>query len=497
MLKPKEVMTDMKNLRLGWATVDITPDRPIFLAGQMYTRVSQYVQDPITATALVIENGEEQMTYVSIDAECSLPHVGERVIDRLKNVDGINERHVDFHGTHTHNSSHFGPIGYENWAKYFGEECMPPMDIPEDIFYGEEATEWLTDKLYNLILEAWDNRTSGGISYAQDYAVVGFNRRPVFRNEDGSEYTKMYGDCSMENFRHYEGTVDHTVDVLYTWNEAGDLIGVAVDIPCPSQVHELHYYTTADYWASVRKYLREVFGDIYVLPMCGAAGDQNPLNLTKISKNNKEELIHWNAQATEVIRNIDLNKECDAIGKRVRDAVLRGYEEAKEAIQKSPVLKVKAIEIELPLRKVSHEEYEEAKAFLDAEKQKFNKENPLTVYDQVRTFEPIGVAERWELQQNNDSLTYQIKLMRLGEVAFVTNPFELFTDYAVRVRARSKAEQVFHIQMANGSWGYLPTQAAVDGGSYSSKPASTKVGPEGGDMLVERMLEELDAFWNN
>jgi hypothetical protein len=56
-LEPKEVMTDMKNLKLGWATVDITPDRPIFLAGQMYTRVSQYVQDPITATALVVENG--------------------------------------------------------------------------------------------------------------------------------------------------------------------------------------------------------------------------------------------------------------------------------------------------------------------------------------------------------------------------------------------------------------------------------------------------------
>jgi AraC-like DNA-binding protein len=169
----------------------------------------------------------------------------------------------------------------------------------------------------------------------------------------------MYGDCSLDNFRHYEGTVDHSIDVLYTWNEAGELTGVAVDIPCPSQVHELHYYTTADYWTSVRKYLKDSFGDVYVLPMCGAAGDQNPLNLTLISKNNKEELIHWNAQATEVIRNIDLNKECDAIGRRVRDAVLRSYEEAKDNIQTDPVLKTKAIEIELPLRKVSKEEYEE------------------------------------------------------------------------------------------------------------------------------------------
>lgn len=490
-------MTYMKKLNLGWASVDITPDRPVYVAGQMYTRVSSYVHDPITATALVIENGEEQMTFVSIDAECSLPHVGECVLARLKDVDEIDETHVDFHGTHTHNSSHFGPVGNENWIKYFGEACMPPMDIPEDIFYGEEATKWLTDKLYNLILEAWENRTSGGISYAQDYAAVGFNRRPVFLHKDGTEGTKMYGDCSQDNFRRFEGTVDHSVDVLYTWDEERNLVGVVVDVPCPSQVNELHCYLTADYWTSVRKYIREAFGNIYVLPICGAAGDQNPLDLTRISKINKKELIGWNAQATEVFRNIDMYKECEKIGKRVTEAVVRGYDEAQNYIEKTPIFKAKAIEVELPLRKVSKEEYEEAKAFLDAEKEKFSKDNPLTVYDQVRTFEPIGVAERWELQQNNDSLTYQIKLMRLGRVAFVTNPFELFVDYGVRVRARSKADQVFHIQMANGSCGYLPTQAAVDGGSYSSKPASTKVGPEGGDILAERMILEINEFWKD
>ncbi len=487
----------INNLKIGWASVDITPDRPVYVAGQMYTRISSYIHDPITATALVIENGKEQMTFVSMDAECSLPHVAERVLERLKTIEGIDVNCVNFHGTHTHNSSHFGPVGNENWVKYFGEECMPPMEVPEDIFFGEEATQWLTDKLCDLILDAWSNRRTSGISYAQDYAVVGFNRRPMFLSKDGHKGTKMYGDCSSDDFYSFEGPVDHTVDILYTWDEERHLTGIAVDVPCPSQVNELHCYLTADYWASVRKNLREVFGNVFVLPICGAAGDQNPLDLTKISKTNKQELIDWNAQATEVFRNIDMNQECEKIGQRITEAVVRGYKEAQNYIETNPIFKTKSIEVDLPLRKVTDEEYQTAKAFLDCEKKRFSKENPLTVYDQVRTFEPIGVAERWELQQEHDYLRYQVKLMRLGRIAFVTNPFELFVDYGVRVRARSKAEQVFHMQMANGSCGYLPTQAAVEGGSYSSKPASTKVGPEGGDELAERMIQEINEFWKD
>ena len=80
-------------------------------------------------------------------------------------------------------------------------------------------------------------------------------------------------------------------------------------------------------------------------------------------------------------------------------------------------------------------------------------------------------------------------------MGIATNPFELYQEYAQRIKARAEAEQVFIIQLANGAGGYLPTRAAVAGGSYSSKPASTMCGPEGGDELVEKTLERLDAFW--
>jgi hypothetical protein len=50
-------------------------------------------------------------------------------------------------------------------------------------------------------------------------------------------------------------------------------------------------------------------------------------------------------------------------------------------------------------------------------------------------------------------------------------------------------------QLANGLGGYLPTRIAIDGGSYSSHPASTLCGPEAGDMLVEETVSRLNSMW--
>ena len=47
-----------KQLNIGWAQTDITPDRPVYVIGQLYSRISSYIHDPLTATCLVLENGE-------------------------------------------------------------------------------------------------------------------------------------------------------------------------------------------------------------------------------------------------------------------------------------------------------------------------------------------------------------------------------------------------------------------------------------------------------
>ena len=481
---------------IGWSEVSITPDRPISLLGQLYYRISSHVHDPIYATALALQREDEQCIMVSLDMALLPSPITEKLQAAIDGIEGIDARKVTFSATHTHNSTLFTTDVFRTiLTGVLGEERMLIPEKPDDLMSAGEAEEFFIGKITGLILTAWRNRRPGGISYASDYAAIGFNRRPVFADGKGNEESRMYGDCSQENFLRFEGTVDHTIDMLYTWDADRELTGVVVDVPCPSQVYELHRFISADYWGPARNQLREKLGNIYVLSICGAAGDQNPLDLVRLSKINRQELVDWNAQVGEVHRNINMEEECRLIGERISEAVVRGYRKAKNYIQIEPVFRHRSFRMALPIRKVSEQDYLEACREIEEAKSRFSPEQRMSSADQVALFEPVGVVGRWELQQNSDKFAFQTNIIRLGDVAIATNPFELFVEYGLRIRARSRAEQVFICQLTNGRGGYLPTQAAIVGGSYSSKPASTIVGPDSGDELVERTIKEINKLW--
>jgi hypothetical protein len=104
------------------------------------------------------------------------------------------------------------------------------------------------------------------------------------------------------------------------------------------------------------------------------------------------------------------------------------------------------------------------------------------------------VLDRFELQKTQPAVPFEVHVIRLGEMAIATNPFELYLDFGTRIKARSKAVQTFVVQLAGGG-SYVPTERSVAGGAYGAIPESTEVGPEGGRELVERTLELLDSLW--
>ena len=106
------------------------------------------------------------------------------------------------------------------------------------------------------------------------------------------------------------------------------------------------------------------------------------------------------------------------------------------------------------------------------------------------------VVKRYERQQNGPVSPYEMELhvIRLGDVVIATNDFELFTDYGVQIKSRSQAVQTFLVQLA-GPGSYLPTTRAASGGGYSAIVQSSLVGPEGGQVLVERTVNAINALW--
>src|SRR5690606_21924951 len=106
------------------------------------------------------------------------------------------------------------------------------------------------------------------------------------------------------------------------------------------------------------------------------------------------------------------------------------------------------------------------------------------------------VVDRYERQQRGPVPPYVMELhvLRLGDVAIATNDFELFTDFGVQIKARSRAVQTFLVQLA-GPGTYVPTERAARGGGYSAVVQSNRVGAEGGQELVERTVAAINALW--
>lgn len=490
----------MSKLQIGWAQTDITPDRPVYVQGQLYHRISTYVRDPLTATALAMECNGVQAVFLSADLAGFSDPLLKAVRDKLRdNTVGLDVTCVNFSGTHTHNSIEFSP-GVSVFELILGKEFipldrLPVVQYPANYLSGEEGMEWLSAKLAQVVLDAWTARACGAVATAHDYAAVGHNRRPQFL-VDGKRETRMYGTCSEDCFVGMENSVDHTANFLFTWDEYRNLTGILAAIPCPSQVHELHCYLTADYWKDVRDQLREEFGDIFILPLCAFAGDQNPLDLVQISKYNEEEFKIWNAQSGEVLRNVDLSAECRDIGERITDAARRAYRKARICMETRPVFRHDISEIRLPVRCVAEEDYLQAQQVLDEMIAAFSPEHRMTWPDVAAAFPHAGVVGRWERQNSNPWWTLETHAIRIGKAVFVTAPSEMFVEYGFRVRARVRADEVFPIQLSNGMYGYVPTEAAVAGGSYSGQPASTPLSPDGGATLTEHLIHRANALFS-
>jgi len=245
----------------------------------------------------------------------------------------------------------------------------------------------------------------------------------------------------------------------------------------------------ADYWHPVRESLKKRFGpDLCVLGWIGAAGDQSPRP------------IYRQAAEERMIKLRQLSR-LEEIARRITLAVEEAYETVKGDRYSDVQLIHKVETLSLPVRLVTEEEY----LFSKAERDKFSAQiaaDPRAANKVLtRMTWNRDVVERFERQRvdPNPKMESEIHVLRIGEVVICTNQFELFTDYGIRIQARSKALQTFVIQLTAGTGAagasYLPTEKAVKGGGYSAVIQSDWVTPEGGNLLVDRTVNLINNLW--
>ncbi len=488
----------------GWSEKSIVPDRPVYLVGQFYERISEYVETDISATALAVESGSEQMIAISVD----LVSISDELIalsrKKFKELGGeIDPMKIIIGAVHTHTSMGYGSA--KTNTKDILNEFLPEgkkytsiVKKRDDIFSGMEALEFLADKIARAAKEAWDNRKEAKYANAFGRAVVGHCRRVVY--DDGS--AKMWGDSNHANFREVEGGNDSGIELIYFFDANEKLTGVMANIACPAQVLEHHSFIAADYWGEVKKNLRAKYGDeIFLIAFAGAAGDQCPRDLVRWVDPEQPVNDPHIVRENTILRKADPSmfdlKGCKLIGKRVANEIINVFEELEpEEIKSEPVFKHKVLKIDLPLRKATIKEYEEAVREIEYYVNK-NRDNEVFNYkDNAAMHVYAGTIARFRRQQNEELYPIETHVVRFGDVAIATNPFELFLDYGNRMKARSHAQQTFVFQLTAGRGGYLPTEKAEKGSHYSAYISSGNVGHEGGDLLVRRIVTEINEMFD-
>ncbi|NLF22258.1 MAG: hypothetical protein GX590_03770 [Lentisphaerae bacterium] len=503
-------------LKIGWASRDVSTDKPVTIPGQFHIRVSQGVIDPVTVTALAIDDGADSVIFLSAD----IVVIRNGLLDKIRAR--VSEREADIpvikilmNATHTH----AGPSTYgdaANWRS--GSSTVTAEEVPHEgveIASGDDYQAFFVDQAADAVIEAWQTRAPGGVAFGYGYAVVAHSRRVVYFDDVSlrpgavkdsragvNGHARMYGNTNDPMFSHYEAGADPFINLLYTFDAAGTLTGAIVNVPCPSQNSEMESRLSASFWHEARTAIRARHGAIHILPQCAAGGDLSPRLLHYKEAEKRRFALKYGDDNPLGVAELERRRD---IGERIAAAFDEVLAWARKDIRSDLPLRHAVETVQLSKRLITADEYAYAKEELaKLEAQSFTQEGePLA---RLRTNSILAASRnrlrriivRYETQAAEPKLPMELHVVRLGDIAFASNRFELYMDFQHRIQARSPFLQTFIVQLAgvpgNGGGTYLATERGAWGKGYSASMYCNEVSPQGGQELVEETLRLLGTL---
>ena len=406
----------------------------------------------------------------------------------------IDQENIFINAIHTHNAP-----AAKLPAKAKGTNVVAVKAVTDDnIYTPEEYLKFVIPVMAQNLVNAWKNRKAGGIARAFGFARVGHCRRPVFA--DGT--AEMYGDTTRQDFIGMEAGEDSGVDMLFTYDEAGKKTGMLLNLACPSQVMESTYKVSSDFAGTTRELLKKEYGeDFHAIYQISPAGCQSPRDLVR---HYTTEPDFWHEDGLPVLAG------------RLLDAVKNARTWEPDF---APELKQSIVTVTLPRRRASYTDYMNAKAelarleaimpeqeafkaFCDETHANEKLDGPGPYDSKLHHFVLIkneqAVIRRYEQQDETPNISFQMNVIRLGDIAIADNPFELYLYYGQNIKARSKAQQTFLVQLAAGASihaGYLPSPDAEKFGGYGGLIINGQCDHHGGYKLADITVEEINKLF--
>jgi len=432
-------------LEVGLGQVAITPPVGYRLAGYFYERLSTGVHDPLFARAIVFRQGDERFALV----ECDLCQTSADVVARARAMaesrTGIPADHIAICSTHTHT----GPDYFGALAEHLHRIALHDhagVDPARTVDYPT----MLGDRIVQAIIVASASVQPAELA-AGDTAQpnVAFNRRYVMT--DG---TVAWNPGKLNpKIARPAGPIDPRVDILRVTRSGGATAAVLTRFPLhPDTAGGTEY--SADFPHYIEETVRSRLGTN--VASIFAQGTSGNVNHVDVSNDSPQKGPDESARIGRLLG----NAVCDALPTLSR--VTR------------PTLAIATKTVHLPLQHFSSDEIAKAR-------QAFEKiqERKLPFLVGVRATKIMRIEER-----HGGPIAAQVQAVRLGDdTAIVLLPSELFVEFGLAIKARSPFPHTIVIELANDSFGYVPTRKAFDEGAY--EPTNATIEPGGGERLVE------------
>lgn len=416
----------MLDLYAGFAKTDITPPLGTPLFGYPSYRPAKRVLDNLYVSATAIRQNDTTVIFMSADLAVLDNSFCEKLYKEIEKETGVTAKNITLTCTHTHS----GPM---------------PKDTPG---WGEADTDYLENTLakgaLNAAKAAVDSLTPAVVGIGQTDCYAAVNRR-------------QFKDGEIVLGQNPDGPFDPKMTAIVFKSPEGKYIATIIHYAMHGTCADGNTYSITRDWPSIMVNTVEVMTSAGCMYINGNEGDIGP------------RLSNGKTTADE--------SQIAVIGSIAADSAVEAINSIEE--YNIPELKIHSDNVYFPICEIMP--YDELlKKIEDMGTPEEQEANNALLYNRL-----IKIKEMYEKNiPFEKALEVKQTVFALGDLALVPIPFEAFCNIALDLRAQSPFKETITLGMANGQFGYLPTEDELPKGGY-------EVGSFYG-MAVPGFIESLD-----
>ena len=438
--------------KVGYARVDISPEMlPIPRKNNKSTIKS--ITDPIYATCIAFNDGKNTALVFTVDI-CNIGATHYNAIKvRIKSATKVPLDNIFLHATHNHSTPTFGNPNNDAAVQKWTSAAQLKM---------VEAAEAAIADLSDAKILSGTGKTTG----------MAFVRRYLL--EDGT-YSGVNSpvSSSAKPVKHVS-EADDTVGILrFTREGKKDVVAVNWQCHLASAVELMPTALTADIAYYVRDGIEKGDDDALVAYFAGASGNIGSC-ISPIPSLKKYRNYQYAAQALS-----------DKVLEVLKSDAMVSIEAGK--------IKTDNKTYKAEMWKDSEERIAQANEVLALAEYSTAQKELLKKYGWQSTYGPKAVASR----NNSKSTTIDVPMgaLSIGDLAFITVPYEMFDNNGVQVKEGSPYKTTFVLTNSGDALAYVPSiEAYTTYGGYEVE--NTIFAPGEGEKMVSEYLSILNALKN-